>query len=41
MRRQLNSVADLRAGARDAPPLGDPDSFNFMQFLGIFGKIVC
>ena len=24
-----------------APPTGGPNSFNFMQFLGIFGKIVC
>ena len=23
------------------PPLGGPNSFNFMQFLGNFGKIVC
>ena len=29
------TVADLR-GAR-----GGPDSFNFMQFLGKFGKIIC
>ena len=27
-------------GARDAPPRG-PNSFNFMQFLGNFGKIIC
>ena len=34
-------MADLR-GARGmhAPP-GGPNSFNFMQFLGKFGKIVC
>ena len=32
-------VADLRGGVRDAPP--GPNSFNFMQFLGKFGKIVC
>ena len=38
MRRQLNSVADLRAGARDAPLLGDPNSFNFMQFLENLAK---
>ena len=24
-----------------APPSGGPNSFNFMQFLGNFGKIVC
>ena len=24
-----------------APPPGGPNSFNFMQFLGKFGKIVC
>ena len=35
-------VADLRGGARDVrPPPGGPNSFNFMQFLGKFGKIVC
>ena len=29
-------------GARDAcSPPGGPNSFNFMQFLGKFGKIVC
>ena len=33
------SVADLR-GARGTPPPG-PNSFNCMQFLGKFGKIVC
>ena len=32
-------VADLR-GARGTP-LGRPNSINFMQFLGKFGKIVC
>ena len=26
---------------RAPPPLGGPNSFNFMQFLGNFGKIVC
>ena len=32
-----------KGGARDArpPPPGGPNSFNFMQFLGKFGKIVC
>ena len=29
------AVADLRGGARDA------NSFNFMQFSGKYGKIVC
>ena len=33
-------MADLRGGARDARPRG-PNSFNFMQFLGKFGEIVC
>ena len=35
------AVADLRGGARDARPPAGPNSFNFMQFLGKFGKIVC
>ena len=36
------SVADLRGDTRDARlPWGGPNSFNFMQFLGKFGKIVC
>ena len=32
-----------KGGARDvcSPPPGDPNSFNFMQFVGKFGKIVC
>ena len=30
-----------KGGARDARPPGGPNSFNFMQFLGKFGKIVC
>ena len=39
------AVADPR-GARDAPPTPPltprgPNSFNFMQFWGNFGKIVC
>ena len=34
-------MADLRGGARYARPPGGPNSFNFMQFLGNFGKIVC
>ena len=29
-----------KGGARDAPP-GGANSFNSMQFLGNFGKIVC
>ena len=33
-------VADLRRGREGRPPVG-PNSFNFMQFLGKFGKIVC
>ena len=39
----IQSVADLRGGgARDAcAPPGGPNSFNFMQSLGHFGKIVC
>ena len=32
-------VADLRGREGRAPP--GPNSFNFMQFLGKFGKIVC
>ena len=32
-------MADL-SGAQGTPPTG-PNSFNFMQFLGNFGKIVC
>ena len=37
------TVADLHSKILDAPhpPPGGPNSFNFMQFLGIFGKIVC
>ena len=40
--RQNNyiTVADLHSKILDAPP-GGPNSFNFMQFLGKFGKIVC
>ena len=38
----MHSVVDLRGGARDAcRPPGHPNSFNFMQFLGNFGKIIC
>ena len=36
------AVADLHSKILDArPPPGGPNSFNFMQFLGNFGKIVC
>ena len=35
-----HSVADLR-GTRDARSPRGPNSFNFTQFLGKFGKIVC
>ena len=28
-------------GSREGRPPGGPNSFNFMQFLGKFGKIVC
>ena len=35
-------MADLHSKILDArPPPGGPNSFNFMQFLGKFGKIVC
>ena len=35
-------VADLHSKILDAhPPPGGPSSFNFMQFWGNFGKIVC
>ena len=34
-------MADLRMGVWDAYPPGGPNSFNFMRFLGKFGKIVC
>ena len=34
-------LADL-GGSRDAPPSpGRPNSFDFKQFLGNFGKIIC
>ena len=35
------SVADLNSKILDARPPRGPNSFNFMQFLGKFGKIVC
>ena len=34
-------VADLRGARGTRAPPGGPNSFNFMQFLGKFGKIVC
>ena len=34
-------MADLHSKILDARPPGGPNSFNFMQFLGKFGKIVC
>ena len=37
----LLPVADLRGGARDAHPPGGPNSLNFNQLLGKFGKIIC
>ena len=39
---QLLPVADLRGTQGTRPlPSGGPNSFDFMQFLGNFGKIVC
>ena len=40
MSQCTDTVADLGGGAGGAPP-GHPNSFNFMQFSGNFGKIVC
>ena len=45
----LSPTLDLRSilsggskgGARDTRPPGGPNSFNFMQFSGNFGKMVC
>ena len=34
-------VANLRGAQGTRAPPGGPNSFNFMQFLGKFGKIVC
>ena len=34
-------MADLKGREGRASPSGGPNSFNFMQFLGNFGKIVC
>ena len=39
--RVYYAVADLHSKILDARPPGGPNSFNFMQFLGKFGKIVC
>ena len=41
-----NRLCDLssggsKGGAKDACPPGGPNSFNFMQFSGKYGKIVC
>ena len=30
-----------KGGERDVPTPGGPNSFNFMQFLGKFGKFLC
>ena len=38
---KTNAVADLRGAQGTRAPPGGPNSFNFMQFLGKFGKIVC
>ena len=35
------SVVDLHSEIVDAPLPWGPNSFNFVQFLGKFGKIVC
>ena len=35
------AVAELHSKILDVPPPRGPNSFNFMQFLGKFGKIVC
>ena len=37
----MYTVADLHSKILDARPPWGPNSFNFMQFLGKFGKIVC
>ena len=36
-----STVADLRGGLEGRAPSGRPNYFNFMQFLGKFGKIIC
>ena len=35
------SSGGSKGGAGDARPPGDPNSFNFMQFLGKIDKFVC
>ena len=35
------SSGGSKGGARDARPPRGPNSFNFMQFLRNFGKIIC
>ena len=35
------AVADLRGAQGICAPPGGPNSFNFMQFMGKFGKIIC
>ena len=37
----VGTVADLRGCEGHVPPPPGPTSFNFMQFWGKFGKIVC
>ena len=37
---KYNTSGGSKGDARDTPP-GGPNSFNFMRFLWIFGKIVC
>ena len=40
--RNLNTCSGGSKGvARDARPPGGPNSFNFMQFMDKFCKIVC
>ena len=38
--KKIHNSGGSKGGARDAHPPGGPNSFNFMQFLGKFGKIV-
>ena len=40
-RNSTRSSGGSKGGAGDACPPGGPNSFNFMQFLGNFGKIIC
>ena len=37
----LPTSGGSKGGTRDSPLPGGPNSFNFMQFLGKFGKILC